>query len=136
MPGGSNTQKPTRRQSKTTNKTIHKRRGTTSSDNSPGPDPSSAGFRASSPPQPMGMINVLQVVGGVPAVVLLLSAHELSSIVGRADASVCLLTSVVALVACLMGSPDLPYCFLMKFHSSIAMAAYVPSSANYMCHES
>ncbi|KAH8020613.1 hypothetical protein MRX96_018269 [Rhipicephalus microplus] len=92
---------------------------------------------------PMGMINVLQVVCGVPAVVLLLGAHELSSIAGRADvllmvvvASACLLTSVAALVACLTGSPDLPYCFLMKFHSSVAMAAYVPSSANYMCHES
>ncbi|KAH7938092.1 hypothetical protein HPB49_019816 [Dermacentor silvarum] len=92
---------------------------------------------------PMGMINVLQVVCGVPAVVLLLSAHELSAIAGRADvllmvivASACLLTSLVALVACLVGSPDLPYCCLIKFHSSIAMAAYVPSSANYMCHES
>lgn len=92
---------------------------------------------------PMGMINVLQLVGGFPAVVLLLSAHDLSSIVGRTDvllmvvvAGACLITSVGALVACLVGSPDLPYSCLMKLHSSIAMAAYVPCSANYMCTES
>ncbi|KAK8760945.1 hypothetical protein V5799_027788 [Amblyomma americanum] len=92
---------------------------------------------------PMGMINILQLVTGVPAVVLLLSSHGLSGIVGRFDvllmvvvASSCLITAVIALVACLVGSPELPYCCLMKLHSSVAMAAYVPSSANYMCHES
>ncbi|KAH9380953.1 hypothetical protein HPB48_008172 [Haemaphysalis longicornis] len=92
---------------------------------------------------PMGMIHALQLVGGVPAVVLLLSAHDLSSIVGRSDvllmvivAGICLVTSVAAMAACLVGSPDLPYSCLMKLHSSIAMAAYVPSSANYVCTES
>ncbi|EEC04042.1 hypothetical protein IscW_ISCW016955 [Ixodes scapularis] len=53
-----------------------------------------------------------------------------------AVATVFLVTSVVHLFACLYGSPHLPFSCVVKVHTSIAMAAYVPSSANYMCHES
>lgn len=92
---------------------------------------------------PMGMINVFEVVCGIPALGLLLSTHDMSTMRHRWDlllmtvvAGVFLVTSAFQLLACLVSSSELPYSCFLKLHVALAVSFYVPTSANYMCHES